>query len=591
MALCLKHGCVAWSQRLHARTWTEPASMHVCACHGCRPSLSVMKKRNCAVILSKKVFSWILSIFIICCGSFNFFLQPVMASDKPENRAGPVMLMDQSGSAYGGILKDFSPSLNINDSDVAKVIKFAVQHIEENYPAAVPKDPGGKSTEPLVSDLKKLILQGTKDGKAQHYLVESTFVSVKKQQFQRRKAIYGLTYSFGLTWSNAASPLRHNMVVSLDRERNMFLFEHTFSTDSSPASESESDLSATSTKELPTGSQSECLQDSDSTAADQSQCRSGTQDLWSSKRRTEAEEIEDITQSSGQNLSIITQNIWNFNGIYGSSISADNVGAYTQRVTRLGRLVADTKADIIGFQEVRFEVNKGGRLGPCQVQQLAKHLPQYQFVYQPAINYVPNSLDRSEEGLAIFSRYPILSHDYILLSRDMNDEEDQQHQRICLHAEIKTPSVGRVHIFVTHLSLSEAARERSVLEIWNHMNRFPGPAVLIGDLNAHPRSRIIRFLQGEQEIGGVKTEGLQDAWLLKNKEPRVGRGSYAKGEARDPGLTFSALNEHLSERIDYIFVRLPGDTKLADISLVDDGDRGPVAASDHLGLKATIARS
>ncbi|XP_038070934.1 uncharacterized protein LOC119739884 [Patiria miniata] len=551
-------------------------------------------------IFSKEVLKWILSIFLTFCGLLQ--LSYLMAtSDKPESRtAGHVMLMDQSGFAYGGILNELSPTMNINDSGVAQVIKFAIQHAERNHPDTVPQNAEGKALEPSVSDLKKLKLQATKDGKTQHSLIESTFVDATKQQFQRRRVIYGITYSFCLTWTGVANPHRHTFVVSLDRQRNMYVFEHTFVREGHPASRSNSDQSAIATDEPTTSSQSECIQGGDIIAPDQSECESRTGSIWSNKRKTEAGESTDVNRPGetdtkkaklGEHFSIVTQNIWNFNGISPGGTSADKNEAYIQRVAHLGDLIANTKADIIGFQEVRFDVNGGGHLGPCQVQQLANHLPQYQFVYQPAVNYVPDSFDRAEEGLAIFSLHPILSHDFILLSRDMNDDDDKQHQRVCLHAEIETPSNGRIHVFLTHLSLSEAARERSVVEIWNHMTKFPGPAVLIGDLNAHPQSRAIRFLQGELEINGVKTEGLQGAWLVKKTEPRVGPRAYAKDEARDEGLTFSTLNEHLSERIDYIFVRLPGNMQMTDISLVDDGGRGPMAASDHLGLKATVAGS
>lgn len=55
-----------------------------------------------------------------------------------------------------------------------------------------------------------------------------------------------------------------------------------------------------------------------------------------------------------------------------------------------------------------------------QVSHLANILPDYQFVYQPAMLYMESiSKDRIEEGLALFSKYPIVSSDYILLHRLM----------------------------------------------------------------------------------------------------------------------------------------------------------------------------
>ena len=83
--------------------------------------------------------------------------------------------------------------------------------------------------------------------------------------------------------------------------------------------------------------------------------------------------------------------------------------------------------------------------------------------------YMEKPLERKEEGVAIFSHYPIISSSYRLLSRlalpllcqdvmtmlslyvcvcvcvcrNDTDSEDY-HQRICLHAEILTPQFGSV---------------------------------------------------------------------------------------------------------------------------------------------------
>ena len=45
---------------------------------------------------------------------------------------------------------------------------------------------------------------------------------------------------------------------------------------------------------------------------------------------------------------------------------------------------------------------------------------------------------RVEEGVAIFSRFPITHQDYLILSRDYLDKQDD-HQRVVLHATIQVP--------------------------------------------------------------------------------------------------------------------------------------------------------
>ena len=86
------------------------------------------------------------------------------------------------------------------------------------------------------------------------------------------------------------------------------------------------------------------------------------------------------------------------------------------------QFISSMDIDIIGFQEVRLEVfhhsqTKKGSTTQPQVSHLTKYLIGYQYVYQPAMLYTDRLPERSEEGVAIFSRYPILSSDYILLFR------------------------------------------------------------------------------------------------------------------------------------------------------------------------------
>ena len=80
-----------------------------------------------------------------------------------------------------------------------------------------------------------------------------------------------------------------------------------------------------------------------------------------------------------------------------------------------------------------------------------RHLRKYQYVFQPAMSYPERIFHRVEEGVAVYSIYPILSHTYILLPRDTTDEQDT-HQRVCLRVVVLTP-VGPLQVYVTHLSL------------------------------------------------------------------------------------------------------------------------------------------
>ncbi|XP_071793410.1 uncharacterized protein [Asterias amurensis] len=529
---------------------------------------------------------------VINWSSFCFIFLSRMSYSATESAATAsdhhVMLINQSKVAYGGILKEATSSETVNAFE-ATVIKCAIQSAIKRHPATIPTDSNGKTLEPQVSNFQKLKLQATHDGQNRSYLVDRTLVN-GKEQFHRRSIIYGITYSFCLLWDSIDDPIRHNFVMSLDRGKNMFMFQHTFYRirDASFSNESSRNHKDSKMIAVPTSPDELSVVyefNEETSSSTEHECPESKLQPRSGESSGESH-LYKRSHQGRHDVSIVSYNIWNFNGFTRDIVrSAEE---YVERMARLGALIKSTMADVIGFQEVRFDVNSGGSLGPCQVEQLANHLPEYQYVYQPAIAYEHDSLERKEEGLAIFSLHPILSHDFILLSRDMNDGHDSSHQRICLHAAVDTPYLGIVHVFVTHLSLSKAARDRSVVEIWKFMSRFNGPAVLLGDLNAEPQSNCIRFLRGEVEIDNVKTTRLQDAWLINNKEPRVGRKVYAKNEARDTGLTFNTLHENLVKRIDYVFVRLPEDMQMTSISLVDDGKRGNMAASDHLGLKVSI---
>nr|CCA26245.1 conserved hypothetical protein [Albugo laibachii Nc14] len=324
----------------------------------------------------------------------------------------------------------------------------------------------------------------------------------------------------------------HQFAVNFDRERMYTLYRHTFfrtklATESSPANVCET---------------------SDSCATNQSKLR------------------------------VLTYNVWNTN-------PSDQVGSrwkdYNKRMDGLVDAVKQSEASIIGFQEIRFDATLGQAGDHAQIQHLVSRLPNFQYVYQAAMHYIDRSdpFKRVEEGLAIFSRYPIHSSDYILLHKDPNDPNDQ-HQRICLHAVVDVPDWGKVDVYVTHLSLSKASRERSVIQIWKFMQAGYGVTqFLLGDLNAEPQSEEIQFLQGTAALFGDKTD-LRDSWLDKHVEP-VPRSK----ERVDRSERFTFSSENPCKRIDLIFYRGQGVTK--EIRLVGNNPlMEPLSNADKLNTNA-----
>ncbi|KAF4319469.1 hypothetical protein G195_007204 [Phytophthora kernoviae 00238/432] len=337
-------------------------------------------------------------------------------------------------------------------------------------------------------------------------------------------------FNFYLTLEDPKFDLRHRVVVALDREGEHNVFQYTFAPLGTTEGTEADDME-------------ECGVDS---------------------------EVECETAVSGPR--ILSYNVWNTNpssDVYGA---ANRWSQYAKRLDHLVEFVKESRAGVIGFQEVRYD----GVFG------------------EPAMSYLNsrNPYERIEEGPAIFSKYPIVSTDYMLLSRDPNDPNDS-HQRLCLHAVIDFPKWGEIDVYVTHLSLSERSREQTKVEIWEYMRQGKGKTqVLLGDLNSEPHSLGIRFLRGEAELLGQTTD-MKDAWLELHKEagPR-------STDLEDRQHKFTFPSDNPSKRIDFVLYRGEGEVKECKIigqeptedtkGYPDDvgmlHSSSPVFASDHRGV-------
>ncbi|KAH9154904.1 hypothetical protein AeRB84_003070 [Aphanomyces euteiches] len=310
---------------------------------------------------------------------------------------------------------------------------------------------------------------------------------------------------------------------------------------------------------------------------------------------------KEVSQEAvGRPVKIATYNVWNVNppnGIYD-----DRWAVYNTRMDHLAKFLNEINADIVGLQELRIDDTFGPVGDHAQIQHLVHRLDEnYQFVYRAAMSYVNKyvPLERIEEGPAIVSKHPILSSDYVLLSRQLHDPNDV-HQRLCLHAAIQVPGYGVVDVYVTHLSLSERSREQTMVEIWEFMQQGKGDMqVLLGDLNAEPQTKGIQFLQGKASLQNVQTD-LHDAWLELHPEP-----TPASGDPHDIANAFTFPSDAPIKRIDYVLYR--GQGRVTECSIFGQDptedtadfpkDKGmlsadrdsTVYASDHRGVVATFS--
>ncbi len=236
-----------------------------------------------------------------------------------------------------------------------------------------------------------------------------------------------------------------------------------------------------------------------------------------------------------QPLRLMSYNIHhceNSNGVINLSATADVIGA--------------SDPDLVALQEVDKNTTRSGNVD--QAGELANTLGM-EYRFGKAIDY-----QGGEYGVAILSRFPILSDTLYILPNPSNAEP-----RVALEIQVAVPDVrGRTNIlsFVcTHLdSTSDATRQDQAEAIVDALALLKHPVALAGDLNAEP---------DEAPIDLLRSAGY--AYLDREEKP-----------------TFHADNP--TKKIDYILVRTSG-LPLASVpvTVVDEQ-----AASDHRPVVADL---
>ena len=154
-----------------------------------------------------------------------------------------------------------------------------------------------------------------------------------------------------------------------------------------------------------------------------------------------------------------------------------------KRLEAFAKLVEKHRADVLLLQEVarttNFWVDRwlAQRLGMAYVYSRANgHLKSIGF----------------EEGLAVFSRYPLSKP----MLRQLSPVENQFAHRLALGIQIESPC-GNLQAFSVHLSLArkQNASESVHLTNWVHDMSGESPALVGGDFNAGEHSKQIKKLQ------------------------------------------------------------------------------------------------
>jgi len=175
-----------------------------------------------------------------------------------------------------------------------------------------------------------------------------------------------------------------------------------------------------------------------------------------------------------QGLTVISANLWH---------DWPKRRRAVERLEVFARLVDEHHADVLLLQEVARTT--GFRTDQWLAQRLGMA-----YVYSRANGHLGGI--GFEEGLAVFSRYPLSQP----VLRQLSPAKNQFVRRLALGAQIQSPC-GSLMAFSVHLSLigKQNADEATRLKDWVHEVSKERPALVGGDFNAGERSGQIKKLQ------------------------------------------------------------------------------------------------
>jgi endonuclease/exonuclease/phosphatase family metal-dependent hydrolase len=234
----------------------------------------------------------------------------------------------------------------------------------------------------------------------------------------------------------------------------------------------------------------------------------------------------------------------------------DKHGPWSERKEKILETVHNKGPDIIALQALKKDPELYS--GQDQAVQLSEKLNDYPFVvFYPAIKHP----DGKQDGSGFISRHPIIESQALPLTTLPGLEDSSQ--RVVLNALFQTP-LGDLRIFNAHFSWVEEQADKNLDETIPYSQSFSEPAILTGDMNSVPDSKLVRRLQ-------------QSGWIDAWEELNPGQD----------GFTFEAGEPNI--RIDYIWVRPELKQALNKIELVSEMQAGnDVHLSDHLGLMASF---
>jgi endonuclease/exonuclease/phosphatase family metal-dependent hydrolase len=218
-------------------------------------------------------------------------------------------------------------------------------------------------------------------------------------------------------------------------------------------------------------------------------------------------------------------------------------------IDSIANVINGQSPDIVALQEVDVLTNRSGKVD--QAARLGQLTGMFH-AFQPSLT----NFDSGQYGLALLSRYPILSSQRIAL-------RSAAEQRILALMEVELPAQHVIPVGVTHFGTTGSAeRVNQADDIKAALAGKPG-AILAGDLNASPSEACITSLR----------QMLTDAWT---------RGGSGNGYTHSSGFP--------TKRIDYVLL---GPTwapavSASVVSATSQSDHRPVVAALTLPWSQTL---
>lgn len=225
---------------------------------------------------------------------------------------------------------------------------------------------------------------------------------------------------------------------------------------------------------------------------------------------------------------------------------------------RIAKALLAERPDVVALQEVDQNTRRSGRVD--QPAELAR-LTSMSVVFGRNIDY-----DGGGYGTAVLTRIPVRSSESVKLKSFYMSTPQHAEQRAVQFIELGEPDSRSLLFLCTHLDYRAKDDERfnSAVTINGLMRkRGDAPAIIAGDFNAVPESRVIREFEKEWKIVGRDGESTQPQTAL---------------------LTFPASKPN--RWLDYVMVRPANHWQVVESRVLEE----PVA-SDHRPVLAVLRRA